>query len=223
MTKLKIRNRKILRASQWLPFVRSRKSKALLAILTTVALGSLLLLALPYLPRLRFLLFRPKVDASAYAAAVEQQKTNNTTAANPPQIKEKGNRLVIPNIGVNAQIFDGSSIGVIAKNQGVWHESKNINPATDGNMVIAGHRWMYTPSVGGYFYSIPELKAGDKMYLRWGDKVYEYEVYNHKTVNPTQIDIRDNDPAVKHKLTLYTCHPLGTASKRYVVEAKLLE
>ena len=224
MPKLKINNRKVLRRQQWMPNVRSRKSKFALSGLIIIAILSLSLLVLPYLPKLRFLLFRPKVDASAYVAAVEKKSTPEKPAAvNPPPIKEVGNRLVIPSIGLNTQIFDGPTIRVISKDQGVWRESGKTNPTVPGNMVIAGHRWMYTPTIGGRFYDLPELKNGDKLYVRWNDKVFEYQVYDHKTVNPTQVDIRDIDPSVPYKLTMYTCHPLGSVAKRFVIEAKLIQ
>jgi len=197
---------------------RSTRSKVTIVILIVVALGSLIVIVLPYIPRLRFLLTRPKIDPISYQQAAKATKKGETTTPT----KQPGNRLILASIGVNAQIIEGKNIYVIGKNQGVWHETPIINPTTPGNIVIAGHRFLYTATNGGYFNNLPELKLNDKIFVQWNDKVYEYQVYNSKTVLPTQVDIRDNDPNVPKKLTMYTCYPLGSTAKRFVIEAKQL-
>lgn len=198
---------------------RTRRAKIILGILSIIAIASLLLLILPFVPRIKYLLLRPKIDASSYQQAAQETKQGKKTNSAE---KLKGNRLVLAPIGVNTEIIEGKNIYVIGKNQGAWRETRAVNPTTDGNMVLAGHRFLYTAANGGVFYNLPELKTGNKIYVTWNDKVYEYEVYNTKTVLPTQVDIRNADPAVPKKLTLYTCFPLGSTAKRFVVEAKQL-
>lgn len=200
---------------------RSLKSKLVLTVLGLIALGSFTLLALPYLPRLRYLIFKPKIDATSYQQAAQSRKEGKDTPVDN-EAQKPGNRLVLPGIGVDTQIIDGRNIYVIGKNQGVWRETGTIDPTQDGNIVIAGHRFLYTATNGGWFYNLPELQNGQKIYIRWDNKVYEYEIYNSKTVLPTQVDIRDTDPNVPKKLTLYTCYPLGSTAKRFVIEAKQL-
>jgi LPXTG-site transpeptidase (sortase) family protein len=209
--------------SVWRTFKkRSKKSKIIIVGAIVIAIASFILLILPYLPRLSYIIRKPKIDAKPYSQAAAESKKGSTKISDDAIQKLKGNRLILPSIGVNAEIIDGRDVYVIGKNQGVWRETKNIDPTKDGNIVIAGHRFLYTASNGGYFYNLPELKLGSKIYVRWKDTVYEYEVYNTKTVLPTQVDIRDKDPKVSKKLTMYTCYPLGSTSKRYVVEAKQL-
>lgn len=218
--KIKIQERKALLNRSWMPHPRTLKAKLVLAGLVAICLTSLVLLALPYLPHVNFLFRKPKIDATPYRQAIQKQKTDPTSKAKPEPAKEVGNRLVLPSIGVNAQIIEGTNIYVIGKNQGVWRETRNSNPSQPGNMVIAGHRFLYTATNGGYFYNLPELKIGDSLYIKWSDTVYEYQVYNTRTVLPTQTDIRDNDPNTPYKLTMYTCYPLGSTAKRFVIEAK---
>lgn len=198
---------------------RSRKSKIAISLLSLIALASFILLILPYWPKIAFWLHHPHIDPTAYQQAADATKNGQTSKPDP---KKKGNRLVLPSIGVDAQIIEGANLWVIGKNQGVWRESRSVNPTTKGNIVIAGHRFLYTATNGGYFYNLPEMKIGDKIYIRWDNKTYEYEIYNTKSVLPTQVDIRDNDPDVPKKLTMYTCYPLGSTAKRFVVEAKQL-
>lgn len=218
MANISIPQRKSLKykANRKLP--RSRTSRIILGVLSIIAIGSLMLLILPFIPKIRYMFFRPKIDATSYQqAAIETKQGKKTT----PE-KLKGNRLVLASIGVNAEIIEGKNIYVIGKNQGVWRETRSVDPTKPGNLVLAGHRFLYTAANGGHFYNLPELKIGNKIYITWNDKVFEYEVYNTKTVLPTQIDIRNADPNVPNKLTMYTCFPLGSTAKRFVVEAKQL-
>lgn len=196
---------------------RSLRSKITLVFLGLVIVACLVILALPYLPRLSFLFNRPRINSTPYQEAAKNKELP------PPDSTQPGNRLILPSIGVNAQVIEGSSLKVIGKNQGVWRESRTIDPSKDGNIVLAGHRFLYTARNGGYFYNLPEMKNGESIYLRWDDKVYAYEIFNTKTVLPTQVDIRNADKNNPRKLTLYTCYPLGSTAKRYVVEARLIE
>ena len=201
---------------------RSRKSKIIIITSIVIAIASFILLILPYLPHINFIVRKPKIDPKPYSQAAEESRKGATKISDEAIQQLKGNRLILPAIGVNAEIIDGRDVYVIGKNQGVWRESGKIDPTVNGNIVIAGHRFLYTAKNGGYFYNLPELKLGSKIYVRWKDTVYEYEIYNTKTVLPEQVDIRNNDPKVSKKLTLYTCYPLGSTAKRYVVEAKQL-
>ena len=219
--KLKITQRKSIKKDIVKWRTRSRKTKIILILLTVVATASLVILALPYLPRLHYLLFRPKINPAPYQQAAVVTKKKEIVVPLPEEVK-KGNRLILPQIGVNAQIIEGQNIYVIGKNQGVWHETSNIDPTQTGNIVIAGHRFLYTATNGGYFYNLPELKVDDKIFIRWNSSVFEYQVYNTRTVLPTEVDIKDSDPQVPKKLTMYTCYPLGSTAKRFVVEAKQL-
>ncbi len=214
---IKIPKRHILQNKNISRPKRSKKSKALIGILLTISLVSIVLLSLPYIPRITFLIKKPKINPAAYQEAAKSTKAGTPVKVDP---QKPGNRLVLPDIGVDTQVIEGKNLNVIGKNQGVWRESRTITPEIDGNLVIAGHRFLYTATNGGWFYNLPELKVGQTIYVRWNDKVYPYEVYRTRSVLPTQVDIRDAEPGVPRKLTMYTCYPLGSTSKRFVIEAK---
>lgn len=196
---------------------RTRVQKITILCLSVIALISAYFLAAPYLPKLYYVLFRPSINAEVYEKAAQKQSAAPTAPTTKP-----GNRLILPDIGVDAEVLEGSTINVIGKNQGVWHETRSTTPDKDGNIVIAGHRFLYRATNGGWFYNLPELKVGAKIYLTWNKTVYAYEIYNTRSVLPTQVDIRDADPATARKLTLYTCYPLGSTAKRFVIEARQL-
>ena len=219
MPKLFIPSRKAVQYKSQQKPGRTTRSKVTLAVLVVIALASFIVLVFPYLPRLKYLLIKPSINPTAYQQAAKATKEGSTTA---PAVSKPGNRLILNSIGVDAQIIEGKNIYVIGKNQGVWHETPRIDPSKSGNIVLAGHRFLYTAANGGYFYNLPELKLNEKIYIKWNNQVYEYLVYNTKTVLPTQVDIRNTDPEVPKKLTMYTCYPLGSTAKRYVVEARQL-
>lgn len=192
-----------------------RRLKPSVVILSLIALISFFVLVMPYLPKLWYLLTNPKINSAPYEEASKSGKLSDDIKKYP------GNRLILPEIGVNTQILEGENVNVIGRNQGVWRESATVDPTTPGNIVIAGHRFLYTATNGGHFYNLTELQNNDKIYIKWQNKVYGYKIYNTKTVKPNQTEIRDPDPSVEYKLTLYTCFPLGSTAERYVVEAEL--
>ena len=192
---------------------KNKPKKILKTVLIIVAAVALLVAIYPYAPKIWYLLYKPKIDSAPY----EQASSSNSPL--PSEVSRPGNRLVLPQIGVNAQIYESESVNILDSHNGVWLDPATNNPTEPGNMVIAGHRFQYRPQISNFFYNLVEIKNGNVIYVVWDNKVYDYKVYDIQTIDPTQTDIRNNDPQIKHKLTLYTCTPLGSTSKRYVVMA----
>lgn len=134
---------------------------------------------------------------------------------------ESGNRVVIPSVGINVPIQEG---GVEVLETGAWHQYPELgNPETGGNFIIAAHSflWGTTPIDTirqSYFYSLPQTKLGDKITVRWGDKLYDYQVENVSQITPNDTSILASSE--KPVLTLYTCTPGGSADGRVVVQAR---
>ena len=100
--------------------------------------------------------------------------------------------------------------------KGIWHKKPTGDPVNGGNMVITAHRFLYT----GYqdtFYHLPKVQPGEEILLEWGGEEYRYEVTETFEVNADQIEIEETTE--EHILTLYTCTPLWTSQKRFVVRA----
>lgn len=129
----------------------------------------------------------------------------------------KVNTLVIPEIGVDSPIIE--DISASALNEGLWRRPHTSTPEKGGNTVITGHRFLYS-SGPKTFYNLDKLKVGDKFFIFWDGKEYDYEIIDIFTVTPDQIEIEDNtqEPIV----TLYTCTPLWSPTHRLVVKARLL-
>lgn len=128
------------------------------------------------------------------------------------------NVLVIPQIGVDSVIVEGA--GPESLDKGLWRRPQSSTPDKGGNTVITGHRFMYS-SGPKTFYNLDELAVGDKFFIYWEGREYDYEVVDVYVVEPFQTEIEEDtsDPMV----TLYTCTPLWTAAQRLVVRAKLIQ
>ncbi len=146
--------------------------------------------------------FDISVSADAASAAVEA----------PPE----QNRLIIPRIGVDAEVIISDNEEALGK--GLWHIPGSALPGGRGNIVISGHRWLFKPPSKRTFYDIDKIKIGDPLYYAYGDKRYEYRVTDLAIVNPEDVQILAQD---EDKLTLFTCHPLFSTKQRYVVTATL--
>lgn len=123
-------------------------------------------------------------------------------------------RLRIPSIEVNETIHDGADANVLE--QGVWHLPWSA-AALNGNVVLAGHRWLPGSPVRPFF-RLTEVKVGDWVYLSSTTEERAYQVTEVLTVLPadTWIEAASDTP----RLTLYTCAPLLTGAKRFVVRAE---
>jgi sortase A len=133
----------------------------------------------------------------------------------------KEDRLIIPKISVNSIIYEGNS-SVLDK--GTWHRYPDRgNPQNGGNFILAAHRYIFSiipqrVSEKSILYNIDKLNEGDKIYVDWKGKRYEYIVDKKYQVKPndTQIEQKSNDS----KLTLYSCTKEGQSDGREVIEAR---
>lgn len=147
-----------------------------------------------------------------------QAALQNVSVENSKNLKPipKENTLVIPKIGVDTEILEGTDAKIL--NQGIWHRPKTGTPDAGGNIVLAGHRYMYA-SGPKTFYSLDKLKNEDKIIIFWQEKEYIYQVFETKVVSPNAVEIED--ATAEPTLTLFTCTPLFTQTNRLVVRAKL--
>lgn len=128
-----------------------------------------------------------------------------------------GNRLVIPDILVEGEVYEGSDPSAL--NNGIWRRPNTSTPAEGGNTVLVAHRYLYK-SGPNTFYNLNRVEIGDEFFLTWEGREYDYRVREIKEVGPNETGVEDqtSTPVV----TLYTCTPLWTASRRLVVVADLI-
>lgn len=110
--------------------------------------------------------------------------------------------LTIPSIGLeNQNVYVGESNAIYKK--GIGKRFGTRFPGQGGNIVLGAH-------VTKEFYDLQLLTVGDKVYIETEYGSYVYEVYETKIFSIADYKyVMNYDEG--EKLTLYTCHPRGTA------------
>ena len=121
-------------------------------------------------------------------------------------------RLVVPRIGVDVVFVEGTRWGADLT-RGPGHYPQTELPGLGRTVAIAGHRTTF----GAWFRDIDSLEAGDEIILRLPYATFHYRVFGHKIVpNDYWRIIRDRG---FDALVLSACHPLYSASHRWIVYA----
>lgn len=104
---------------------------------------------------------------------------------------------------------------------GVVHFGGSVNPGQRGNIVIFGHSSGLPWSEGRYkfiFTLLDKLETDDKIIIDSAGTRYIYSVVGSKVVKPEDTSVLNQTK--ENLLTLITCTPVGTNSKRLIVTAK---
>jgi len=99
---------------------------------------------------------------------------------------------------------------------GPGHYPETAMPGQGKTVAIAGHRTTYLAP----FRHIDSMKPGDKIYLKMPYGTFTYSVQKTEIVEPTDVGII-HDTGYE-RLVLSACHPLYSASQRYIVYARLV-
>lgn len=122
-------------------------------------------------------------------------------------------RIVIPSIGVDIVVLQGTSTGDLT--QGPGHYPDTPFPGERGTSAIAGHRTTYLAP----FRHLDGLEGGDQIELRMPYGTLDYRVERTRVVEPTDLGILH--PTGYQRLVLTACHPLYSAAQRIVAFARL--
>lgn len=179
--------------------------------------------ALPFGPAVINVVRPARIDTVRANLSREILSELNLKPYNGSQVLE-GNLLIIPEIGVQARILDNPTLDILDREEGVWRHPEADRPGEGGNAIIAGHRFQYLPPNTTTFYNLNQLIEGDKVLVVWEGNELLYEVYDKFEVTPDEIQaLLPSDPD-SEELTLYTCSPIGSNARRYVVKTrKILE
>lgn len=140
------------------------------------------------------------------------------------------NRLWIRSLGVDAPIVytdatdeDGFQR---ALQDGVVHYPDTAMPGEKGNAYYFGHSSDFPTAPGNYktiFALLPQIEIGATIEITdMTGKIYRYRVDNKRPVESDDLSVLDQDES-KKQLSLQTSYPVGTALRRYVVVAYLIE
>jgi sortase A len=206
---------------------KSGKDLAVNGVLVLTVLVSVYLIVAPIAPAVEFYL-RDNLgweyeqrEVSSENSEENVSKTGNDNdfelgleGKNEKSDYYKDNVIQIPKIGVDMDIVEGSDDSAL--DQGAWIRPNASEPNLGSNTVITAHRFSYLDG-GNSFYNLDKVKKGDEVLLFWKGDKYRYVVEDSFIVEPSEIEVED--PTDSPILTLYTCTPLWTASKRLVVTA----
>ena len=181
-------------------------------------------------------MFAYPLATDIYAREVLQQKLSDGLDSN--EMKQKYvtrtvkagdplTRIVIPDLGVNAVVVEGTSPAALRA--GAGHYPNTPLPGEAGNVAIAGHRTTY----GKPFNRMDELPVGAQVRLETPLATYTYEVIPHPAdvatgcANGACWITHPNDwgvvaPMSEALLTMTSCHPKGSAAQRIILRAKLI-
>lgn len=123
-------------------------------------------------------------------------------------------KIEIPSIGVSHTIYEGVTLTVVDHGPGHWPGS--AMPGDRGNTVFAGHRTAHDKP----FADFDLVKVGEKVIFQVGGRTSTYEVTKNFMVNGSETSIALPTPDTT--MTLFACHPKGSAKQRIVLQGKLL-
>jgi sortase A len=121
--------------------------------------------------------------------------------------------LRIPKIELNYVVVEGTDTESLKKGPG--HYSWTSYPWEDtGRVAIAGHRTTY----GAPFWSLNELKPGDRIVLATEYGIFNYRVTESRIILPSQAGVLNETK--NPTLVLTTCNPRFSAAERLVIFAQ---
>ena len=148
-------------------------------------------------------------------------------------------RIRVPSLEINAQVVEpqlgldslqAKDWNALEKQihssllSGVVHYPGTAEPGKIGNAFFTGHssNVLWEPSIyNTVFALLPDIEVGADIYITNDQKEYHYRVTSKREVSPNDVSILKQGD--KKMLTLMTCTPVGTALKRLVVTAELIE
>jgi sortase A len=161
----------------------------------------------------------PETTTSVAVASGAPRAAGSGGAVAPPRnsyapepIQEIGT-IEIPKIGLRHKVMHGITLRNI--DHGPSHWPGTPLPGEVGNVVFMGHRVTHSHP----FRRIDELVPGDEILFEIGGVRSRYLVTGHEIVTPNRLDIVN--PTPDPTLTIFACHPPGSARQRYVVRAAL--
>jgi sortase A len=143
----------------------------------------------------------------------------STVAAEPVSVGEGEalGRIVIPKLHLDAIVVQGVNLGDLKRGPG--HYPDTPLPGQAGNAAIAGHRTTY----GAPFGNVDQLEAGDEILVTTVQGSFTYEVLpgedGKRVVSPSAVEVLKDQG--DNRLTLTSCEPKYSASKRIIISARL--
>jgi len=132
-------------------------------------------------------------------------------------------KLKIENANVKTD-FTGSS-----PEEFLGHYKGSSLPGNKGNSFIYGHSvlpWFFNPkNYKTIFSTLGDLEAGDEIFITYNNKKLKYKVESEVILPPNEVNPLENwkpEYLNDSTISLMTCWPAGTKTKRLIVRATLI-
>ncbi len=123
-------------------------------------------------------------------------------------------RIVVPRMGVNMILVDGTDHESLKKGPG--RDLRSFMPGENRLIYIAGHRTTYLAP----FSHIDRLRKKDKVTIQVPYATFVYSVTGHRIVRADDLSVLRSP---RHELLeLQACHPRFFATHRYIAYARLV-
>ncbi len=162
--------------------------------------------------------FIPQVKLASKATTIPQvlgvTTPDEIEAVAPKQPNPQENRLLIPEIGVDAVIHEGASEDTLLN--GIWRIPTSSTPDKGSNTVLTAHRFQWLTGANT-FYHLDKLKNGDVISVMWQGQKYLYKVSANVEVTADDMSVEASTDTAA--LTLYTCKLWWNTDQRIVIVA----
>lgn len=125
-------------------------------------------------------------------------------------------RVQIARLNLSAMVREGVDNETLSR--AVGHLPYTALPGQTGNFAIAAHR-------DTLFRALKDIQKDDRVTFQSQTETYTYEVVSTKIVKPSDLSVVQPQGSEK-LLTMITCYPfyyVGSAPKRFIVQAKLVD
>ncbi|MFI9484949.1 class E sortase [Promicromonospora sp. NPDC052451] len=168
-------------------------------------------------------------SAPSGPATVTERRDTPPVMKEPPAEGTLFAQMYIPRFGDDyvKPVAEGTEKATVLDTIGIGHYVGTAMPGDLGNFAVAAHRTTY----GKPFNKIADLKTGDAVVVRTEKTWYVYKVTESKIVYPQNVEVIAPVPGVtadqpmpeltKRFITLTSCHPMFSATERYIVHGEL--
>jgi len=157
-----------------------------------------------------------KAPESNSAGAVKPAPLEPTPVEKPLAEGALVGRVLIPRLHLSAIVLQGVEAETLAR--GAGHVPSTAMPGQTGNFAVAAHR-------DTLFRPLRFIKKDDDVTFESTAGSFTYQVVSTEIVRPTDVQVLQPPPGGGKWMTLITCYPfyyVGSAPKRFIVQAKLI-
>ncbi len=133
----------------------------------------------------------------------------------PKPVAQPATRIVIPAIGVDAPVGEGTDWESLKYKVG--HHPGTANPGQRGNMVLAAHNDVY----GEIFRYLPDVPVGEIITVYAREETFRYRLTERRIIRPEQSEVML--PTTGPTVTLISCYPYLIDIYRIILFGELVE